>query len=136
MMRNGFQRTWRLALITMTGLAAAIAWVPPPLQAGQASPNQATRPVPVGQSQAVDRAIAQGLNYVPGEVIFKFKKNTPAFLQQRALTAIRSRPRLADVHWMHDIGLIHDDLQPDANVLAQQLGEQSEVEFAHPNYLR
>jgi serine protease len=120
----------------VAGLAAALAWVAPPLHARQSGPSRAAMPVSVAQAQAIDRANAQGLDYVPGEVIFKFKKNTPAFLQGRALTALRSRPQLSDVHWMHDIGLIHDDSQPDANVLAQQLGEQAEVEFAHPNYIR
>jgi subtilisin family serine protease len=137
MMRKRLPRTWRrLALLTVAGLAAAIAWVPPPLAARQSGPNRTTMPFQVAQAQAIVRANAQGLDYVPGEVIFKFKKNTPTFWQERALTAIRSRPRLTDVYWMHEIGLIHDDSQPDANVLAQQLREQPEVEFAHPNYLR
>jgi subtilisin family serine protease len=88
------------------------------------------------QIQALQVAAAQGLDYVPGEVVFKFKKGTMPALQQRALTAIRSRPRLGDVRWSHDIGLIHDDTQPDSRVLAAQLREQGEVEFAEPNYIR
>jgi len=146
MWRKGLRPTGRLVLLTVMGLAAGIAWASPPLHARQSGATRTTWPdafahsptpsVPSAQAQAIERANAQGLDYVPGEVIFKFKKNTPTFLKQRALTALRSRPRLADVQWMHEIGLIHDDSQPDANVLAQQLREQSEVEFAHPNYLR
>jgi len=144
MTSKGLRPTGRLGLLTAVGVAAAIAWAPPPLDARQSGPNRTTWPgapahspaLSVAQAQAIARANAQGLDYVPGEVIFRFRKNTPTFLQQRALTAIRSRPRLTDVHWMHDIGLIHDDSQPDANVLSQQLREQAEVEFAHPNYLR
>jgi subtilisin family serine protease len=146
MTRKGLRPTGRLALLTVAGVAAAIAWVPPPLHARQSGPSRTTLPnafthaptpsLSPAQAQGISTAIARRVDYVPGEVIFKFKNNTPTFLQQRALTAIRSRPRLSDVHWMRSIGLIHDDSQPDANVLAQQLSEQSEIEFAHPNYLR
>ena len=136
MMRKGLTQTWRLALLTVAGGAAAVAWMAPPVHARQSRQNPTLSPVTSAQAEAIARASAQGLDYVPGEVIFKFKKNTSTFFQQRALMAIRSHPQLADVHWMQDIGLIHDDSQPDANVLAQQLAEQAEVEFAHPNYLR
>jgi subtilisin family serine protease len=147
MMPKRLPRTWRrLALLAVVALVAAISWVPSPLEARQSGPNRTTwldafahsptSSFQSAQAQAIARATAQGLDYVPGEVIFRFKNNTPTFLQERALTAIRSRPQLTDVHWMRDIGLIHDDTQPDANVLAQQLREQSEVEFAQPNYLR
>jgi subtilisin family serine protease len=136
MMRTRLPQAWRLLLPTVAGVAAAIVWMVQPIHARQAGQNVTTMPVTPGRAQAIALATAQGLDYVPGEVIFKFKKGTSTFFQQRALMAIRSRPQLADVHWMHEIGLIHDDSQPDANVLAQQLGEQAEVEYAHPNYLR
>jgi subtilisin family serine protease len=123
-------------LPTVAGVAAAIVWMAQPLHARQAAQNGTAMPVTSGRAQAIAVARAQGLAYVPGEVIFKFKNGTSTFFQQRALMAIRSHPQLSDVHWMHEIGLIHDDSQPDANVLAQQLGEQAEVEYAHPNYLR
>lgn len=136
MMRKRVPRAWRLLLPTVAGVAAAIAWMAQPIHARQAAQNRTALPVTSGRAQAIALARARGWDYVPGEVIFKFKKGTSTFFQQRALMAIRSRPQLSDVHWMHEIGLIHDDSQPDANVLAQQLGEQAEVEYAHPNYLR
>jgi subtilisin family serine protease len=136
MMRKRLPRAWRVVLPTVAGVAAAFVWMAQPIHARQAAENARAMPVTSGRAQAIARARAQGLDYVPGEVIFKFKNGTPTFFQQRALMAIRSHPQLSDVHWMHEIGLIHDDSQPDANVLAQQLGEQAEVEYAHPNYLR
>jgi subtilisin family serine protease len=119
---------------TIAAAVSAALWVPVVLARSQAQGIALAGTA--AEAQAIVQAKAQGLDYVPGEVIFKFKKDTSTFLQARALTALRSRPRLSDVRWSHDIGVIHDVTQPDARVLAQQLSEQSEVEFAEPNYLR
>jgi serine protease len=135
MQRTERPRAWRLALwpiAATVGVAlAATAIHARAVQGGPAQPVTAWT-----DAMAVSQAQAQGLDYIPGDVIFRFKANTPAVVQQRALTAIRSRPRLADVRWSHDVGYLHDATQPDGRVLAQQLAEQSEIEFASPNYIR
>src|SRR5712692_2347664 len=46
--------------------------------------------------QAADRK----LDYVPGEVIVKFKAGVTAAGQQRALMALRSRPAVSDLRWI------------------------------------
>ena len=135
MQRTERPRAWRLALLPVAAVAG-IGWAATAIharatQAGQGQPSTSWT-----DAAAVSQAQALGLDYVPGDVIFKFKNNTPTVSQQRALTAIRSRPRLADVRWTHDVGYLHDATQPDARVLAQQLAEQSEIEFASPNYIR
>ena len=106
-------------------------------------PNQTPQPVfELVTPQARDRVLAirrarrAGLHYVPGNVIFKFRSGVPSAAQQQALTALRSRPSLTDVRWIGDVGVIHDDSQPDGTVLAAQLRDQSEIEYATANYFR
>lgn len=125
-----------LALTTIAGATLAAAWIAPVAHArDQAAGQQAVANATI-EAEGIARAQALGLDYVPGEVIFKFKKNTSTFRQSRALSAIGSRPQLSQVRWSHDIGTLRDVSQPDARVLAQQLSQQSEIEFAQPNYVR
>lgn len=82
--------------------------------------------------EAADRR----LDYLPGEVIVKFKDGVKAQGRQRALDAIRSRPTVDRLQWVRDFAVLRDPSQPDAHVLADQLSTQPEVEYAEPNYLR
>jgi serine protease len=140
MSRTVFRQVSRCAAGVIAAAAVAVVSFTPSLHArGQGETRgqaQTLQTVTSAQAQALQLAVAQGLDYVPGEVVFKFRKGTLQAQQQRALMAIRSRPRLGDVQWSHEIGLIHDDTQPDARVLAQQLKEQGEIEYAEPNYIR
>ena len=82
-------------------------------------------------------AQARHLDYLPGEVLVKFKAGMTPVQQQRALQSLRSRPSVNDLHWLPGgTALLHDATQPDARVLAEQLREQAEVDSAEPNYLR
>ncbi|MEO8070492.1 MAG: S8 family serine peptidase [Acidobacteriota bacterium] len=76
------------------------------------------------------------LDYLPGDVVMKFRAGTSPGQQQRALMALRSRPAREALQWRGDVAVLHDDSQPDATVLAQQLSRQPEVEYAQPNYIR
>jgi serine protease len=87
--------------------------------------------------EAILDAQARGLDYIPGEVLVKFKAGTPPAGEARALTALRSRPPLSALQWIgHNVALLRDLSQPDARILAEQLSEQPEVEIAQPNRLR
>ena len=92
--------------------------------------------MPAAEAQAFADAAANKLDYLPGEVLVKFKDGVEVRAQQRALDALRSRPTVDRLQWIGDIALLRDDLQPDARVLAAQLASQPEVEYAQPNYLR
>lgn len=81
------------------------------------------------------QAADQKLDYVPGEVLVKFKTGVTAVGQQRALMALRSRPDVKDLRWVADVALFTDQQERNATVLAAQLGSQPEVEYAEPNYL-
>lgn len=78
------------------------------------------------------------LDYLPGEVMVKFKPGTTVQGQQRALMALRSRPDVSALRWIAgtSTALYRDGTQPDARILAAQLSEQPEVAYAEPNYLR
>ena len=83
--------------------------------------------------QAADR----NLDYLPGEVLVKFRPGVTPTGQQRALMALRSRPPVSDLQWItSDTALHRDQVESDATILAAQLREQPEVVYAEPNYLR
>jgi serine protease len=87
-----------------------------------------------GVSALLDAA-SRRLDYVPNQVVVKFRTGVNRAGQQRALMALRSRPAVDDLTWAGPVALVTDLGQPDATILAAQLGEQPEVEYAEPNYL-
>jgi len=88
-----------------------------------------------------DRALAlivasdRGVDYVPGEVLVRFRPGVTASGQQRALLSLRSKPSADDLRWVGDVAIVVDRSEPDATILAGELRTQPEVEFAEPNYL-
>jgi serine protease len=142
----------RLGLLAATTIAA-LAAVPGPRvlaqQVGTAVPRNGAPAATPAQApvtyalqltgarlEALLDANRRKLNYVPGEVLVKFKPGVSTAGAQRALMALRSRPSTDSLGWLGDVALLRDETQPDAAVLAQQLSEQPEVEYAEPNYLR
>jgi serine protease len=75
------------------------------------------------------------LDYVPGEVLVKFRSGVSVSGQQRALSALRSRPSAGDLRWVGDTAVVTDGTELDARILAAQLASQPEVAAAEPNYL-
>ena len=75
------------------------------------------------------------LDYVPGEVLVRFRPGVGVSGQQRALTALRSRPVPAALRWLGDVAILTDHSELDATILAAQLNTQPEVARAEPNYL-
>jgi serine protease len=120
-----------LAVLAL-GAAAALR---PPGVAGQLSPAPMDV-MPAARAAAFVDAASRGLDYLPGEVVIKFKEGVGPERQQRALDAVRSRPSADALEWVGDVAILHDASQPDAHVLAEQLGAQPEVLYAEPNYLR
>jgi subtilisin family serine protease len=101
---------------------------------------QAQPPLPGGLS-ALDVALyaeaaRQRLPFLPNQVLVKFRDGVTRAGQQRALMALRSRPAVGDLRWAGPVAVATDLGQWNANILAQQMREQPEVEYAQPNYLR
>lgn len=89
----------------------------------------------VDRVQQFEDAADQGLPYLPGEVLVKFKPGMQPADEDRALTALRSRPSSSDLQWIRDVAILHDASQPNAQILADQLSLQPEVEYAVPDYI-
>lgn len=85
--------------------------------------------------QALVKAADEKLPYVPGEVLVKFREGLTAIDQQRALSALRSRPSVDSLTWVGEVAILHDGTEPDATLLAERLSRQPEVEYAEPNAL-
>jgi serine protease len=96
-------------------------------------------PFPVMSAErvaALIEAADRKLDYLPGEVLIKFRDGVSRSGQQRALMALRSRPDADQMTWIGSVALLRDASQPNARILAEQLSSQPEVEYAEPNYLR
>ena len=120
--------------ILLLALGAAIA-VRPPRLAGQLAPVPLSV-MPAARAAAFVDASALGLDYLPGEVIVKFRDGVTPERQQRALDVLRSRPSIDALEWAGEVAILRDPSQPDAHVLSEQLAAQPEVLYAEPNYLR
>src|SRR5262245_43415164 len=66
---------------------------------------------------ALVRAADQKLDYVPGEVLVKFKAGVDTSGQARALRGLRSRPTVGDLEWHHDVARFKDPTEQDATIL-------------------
>jgi len=103
-------------------------------QSAQPDPVYPMRLTPeraLAMMQAADRK----LGYVPGEVLVKFREGVGVGGQQRALSALRSRPAPSELRWIADVAVLTDHAESDATILAAQLRVQPEVASAEPNYL-
>lgn len=87
------------------------------------------------QLEALDQAAARGLDYIPGEVIVKFRLGVTVAQQTRALSSLRSRPEPGRLQWIADRTARLVIGEPDAVAAAASLTRQPEVEYAHPNWL-
>ena len=123
----------------LTLLVAAVA-IGGTLLIARARPTaQSADPLPVmskARALAFVRAAEARLDYLPGEVLIKFRSGVSQTQQQAALSSLRSRPSAGDLQWIGEIALLRDANDPDAPFLARVLSAQPEVEFAEPNYLR
>jgi serine protease len=116
-------------------IAGALAIGRPPRVAGQLAPEP-MQVMAAARAAAFVDAAARGLDYLPGEVLVKFKDGVATAQRQRALDAVRSRPSLDTLEWSGEVAILRDPSQPDATVLAAQLASQPEVLYAEPNYIR
>ena len=125
--------------IAASGCAAALLMlvVASARTSAQAETWSAPYPMLLTPSRALAMVMAadRKLDYVPGEVIVRFRAGVTAAGQERALMSLRSRPEASALRWIGDAAVLVDLTEPDAYVLAAQLRRQPEIEFAEPNYL-
>ena len=106
-----------------------------PVAGPRAGVQGGPRRLTAARAEAFVEAARRGLNYLPGEVVVKFRSGMGAASMQRALDAVSSRPDANGLEWHGGVALLRDPSQPDAHQLAAQLSAQPEVEFAEPNYI-
>ncbi len=130
-------------VLTLTGLALAVWLLLVPVSA-QLLPPQTPQPPPpppvflttAEQRQAIELAAVRNLDYIPGEVVVKFRVGTTVIGQARALDALRSRPLPERLQWIADrTARLRVDGDLDSPAIAASLARQPEVEYAHPNWL-
>ena len=103
------------------------------------TPRQVVAPLPVMSAErtaAFVDAAARGVDYLPGEVLVKFKDGVTVEQQQRALDVLRDRPAAGGMEWTGDVAVLRDAGEPDSRALAERLASQPEVIYAEPNYIR
>lgn len=81
------------------------------------------------------QAQREGLNYIPGEVLVKFRSGVGTDGQSRALRALASQPSADSLEWTGGVAVVRDATQANAFILADQLKSQPEVEYAEPNFI-
>ena len=110
------------------------------LQGARVSAQQAPAPqflVTPAQLAAYQLAAARNLNYLPGEVLVKFREGVTVGQQTRALSSLRSRPLPDRMQWIGErLARISVPEDPDSIGMAANLSRQPEVEYAQPNWLR
>jgi serine protease len=105
----------------------------------QAVATPALDPLP---TMSMDRAMAfinaasQKTEYLPGQVVVKFKDGVSIAQQQRALDASRGHPSVDSLEWAGSVAIVRDASEPDARQMAERLAAQPEVQYAEPNYIR
>ena len=89
----------------------------------------------VDRAHAFSEAARLGLDYLPGEVVVRFRPEASVDGQRRVLSTMASRPGALRVEPQGDYVVLRDSAQPNAHALAARLAAQPEVEFASPNYI-
>jgi len=84
--------------------------------------------------QALVAAWNDGLPYVPGEVLVKFRPGAAA-TRASVLSLLRGSAATRQETWIGDVLLVRSTADPESGAVALQLAQQPEVEWAQPNYL-
>jgi len=133
--------THRRVVLASLVLAVGLLLVPVSAQLLPPQTPQPPPPPPVflttaEQRQAIELAAVRNLDYIPGEVVVKFRLGTTVTGQARALDALRSRPLPDRLQWIADrTARLRVDGDLDSPAIAASLARQPEVEYAHPNWL-
>ncbi len=81
------------------------------------------------------QAAADGLNYVPGEVLVRFRDGVGASAQLQTLASVGSPSTRDGLRWIGDVAVVTSREMLDARALADSLEADPDVLWAEPNYL-
>src|SRR5438046_1813522 len=125
----------RVGAVVLVACAAAVVSAEPRLggQRRQPVPTPRVGSLPTMSAQRaagfVDAATRQ-LDYLPGEVLVKFKDGVSVAQEQRVLDVSRGRPSVDSVEWAGPVAIVRDATEPDPHQLAERLAAQPEVQYA------
>lgn len=85
--------------------------------------------------QRFAEAAADGLDYVPGEVLVKFRDGVDTGTQMTTLASAGAGSARDGVRWVGDVAVVTNPDVPDARALAAELQADPDVLWAEPNYL-
>jgi len=88
------------------------------------------------RAAAFARAAQDGLNWVPGEVLVRFRPGVSLAQSARALSALREPANPRDGRWIGDVLLVPTPGEDNADLAAGILAQQPEVLWAQPNFIR
>jgi serine protease len=99
--------------------------------------EQSTLPVVDRQHvENVARAVREGLPYVPGEVLVRYRSGSDTRGQLAALNTLRLNASRTRTRWIGEVlHVVSADIDPPEHA-AEVLSRQPEVLYAHPNYMR
>ena len=86
------------------------------------------------QLRARVQAFQEGLAYVPGELLVKFKAGYTTAQQARSLSVLRGGLLPAQTRWLGDVLLVTAP-DEDPSIASNLLARQPEIEWAQPNYI-
>jgi serine protease len=104
--------------------------------AGQAAEEADLFEISAERALAFERAQQDGLNWVPGEVLVKFKPGVSLAQGTRALSALRGPVNPRDGRWIGDVLLLPTPGEENPDRAAGILDQQPEVLWAQPNFIR
>ena len=116
-----------LAAVVVAGTAVAV------LHGQQGVTEYPLRMTPT-RAEAIVRAWNEGLDYVPGEVLIKFRDGADPGPRSRVLGLVRPRDAQQNVRWIGTAALATTDISREMASALAVLRSQPEVEWAQPNY--
>jgi serine protease len=121
----------------LAGLLVAGAAVARPT-ARQGPASLATLPATADRARAASllRALQQGLDHVPGEVLVKFRDGTDVRTQAAVMALAPASATGRRLRWVGDVAVLGIDDAAAAGAVADRLAREPEVEYAQPNWLR
>jgi len=129
----------RVRAVVLLACAAAVFTATPRVGGRQAIATPVFDPMPTmpfDRAAAFVDAASRKLEYLPGEVLVKFKDGVSVEQEQRALDMSRGRPSVDSLEWAGTVAILRDATEPDPRQLAARLAAQPEVAYAEPNYIR
>jgi serine protease len=84
---------------------------------------------------ALREVVERGLDYVPGEVLVKFRPDADRAAQTAIMSLARARGGQPQARWVGDVAVVSIDLDEPVASMASRLAMEPEVEFAQPNYV-